>query len=71
MLGFAYLLPDCCLEVSLHPKGLAISQLDQRSPWFSVVFLGPRANAELVPNFHVELHASHAALLMVALKISR
>jgi hypothetical protein len=28
---------------------------------FSVVFLGPRANAELVP----ALHASHAALPMV------
>jgi hypothetical protein len=32
---------------------------------FSVVFLGPRANAELVPKFHVALHASHAALPMV------
>jgi hypothetical protein len=31
----------------------------------SVVFLGPRANAELVPKFHVALHASHAALPMV------
>jgi hypothetical protein len=37
---------------------------------FSVVFLGPRANAELVPKFHVALHASHAALPMVKLKIS-
>jgi hypothetical protein len=27
-----------------------------------VVFLGPRANVELVPKFHVALHASHAAL---------
>jgi hypothetical protein len=36
---------------------------------FSVVFLGPRANAELVPKFHVALHASHAALLMVTLKL--
>jgi hypothetical protein len=35
-----------------------------------VVFLGPRANAELVPKFHVALHASHAALPMVTLKIS-
>jgi hypothetical protein len=32
---------------------------------FSVAFLGPRANAELVPKFHVALHASHAALPMV------
>jgi hypothetical protein len=37
---------------------------------FSVVFLGPRANAELVPKFHVALHASHAALPMIALEIS-
>jgi hypothetical protein len=37
---------------------------------FSVVFLGPRANAELVPKFHVALHASHAALPMVTPKIS-
>jgi hypothetical protein len=37
---------------------------------FSVVFLGPRANAELVPKFHGALHASHAALPMVTLKIS-
>jgi hypothetical protein len=35
-----------------------------------VVFFGPRANAELVPKFHVALHASHAAFSMVALKIS-
>jgi hypothetical protein len=37
---------------------------------FYVVFLGSRANAELVPEFHVALHASHAALPMVTLKIS-
>jgi hypothetical protein len=37
---------------------------------FSVVFLGPRANAELVPKFHVALHASHVALPMVTLTIS-
>jgi hypothetical protein len=34
-----------------------------------MVFLGHRANAELVPKFHVALHASHAALPMVTLKI--
>jgi hypothetical protein len=34
-----------------------------------VVFFGPRANAELVPKFHVALHASHAAPPMVALEI--
>jgi hypothetical protein len=33
---------------------------------FSVVFLGPRANAELVAKFHIALHASHAVLPMVA-----
>jgi hypothetical protein len=38
---------------------------------FSVVFFGPRANAELVPKFHVALHASHAVLSMVRLKILR
>jgi hypothetical protein len=37
---------------------------------FSVVFFGPRANSELVPKFHVALHASHAALLMVTSKMS-
>jgi hypothetical protein len=37
---------------------------------FSVVFFGPRINAELVPKFHVALHASHAAFPMVTLKIS-
>jgi hypothetical protein len=31
----------------------------------SVVFFGRRANAELVPKFHVALHASHAAFPMV------
>jgi hypothetical protein len=36
---------------------------------FYVVFLGPRANADLVPKFHVALPASHAALPMVTLKI--
>jgi hypothetical protein len=31
----------------------------------SVVFLGPRTIAELVPTFHVALHASRAALQIV------
>jgi hypothetical protein len=35
---------------------------------FRVVFLGPRANAELVPKFHVAMYASHAALPMVISK---
>jgi hypothetical protein len=39
-------------------------------PRFSAVFLGPRANAVLLPKFHVTLHASPAFLPMVTLKIS-
>jgi hypothetical protein len=35
----------------------------------SVVFLGTRANAELVPIFHTALHASHAALPTVTSKL--
>jgi hypothetical protein len=35
---------------------------------FSVVFLDPTANAELVPTLHVALHTSHAALPMVTSK---
>jgi hypothetical protein len=45
----------------------------QSTSRFPVVFLGPRANAELVPKFHVALHASHAshaALPVVALNIT-
>jgi hypothetical protein len=37
---------------------------------FSVVLFSPRAIAELVPKFLVELHASHTALPMVTLNIS-
>jgi hypothetical protein len=37
---------------------------------FSVVFLAPRANAELVPKFYIALHASNAALPIVTLKTS-
>jgi hypothetical protein len=37
---------------------------------FSMVILGPRANAEFVPKFHVALHASHAALPMVTSTVS-
>jgi hypothetical protein len=35
---------------------------------FAVVFVGPRANAELVAKYHVALHASHVALPMVTSK---
>jgi hypothetical protein len=37
---------------------------------FSVVFFGPRANAELVLKFHFAFHALHATLPMVTLNIS-
>jgi hypothetical protein len=33
MLVLAYLMPDCWLEVSLHPEGPAIGQLDLGFPW--------------------------------------
>jgi hypothetical protein len=32
MLGLAYLMPDCWLEVSRHPEGPATGQLDQDFP---------------------------------------
>jgi hypothetical protein len=32
---------------------------------FSMVFLGIRANAEIIPKFHVALHPSHGALPMI------
>jgi hypothetical protein len=67
MLGLAYLMLDCWLEVSLYPERSC--DRPTRSG-FSVVSLGPRANAELEPKFHVVLHASRAALPMVILKVS-
>jgi hypothetical protein len=36
-LGFAYLMPDYWLEVSLHPEGPATGHLDQGFLWFSSV----------------------------------
>jgi hypothetical protein len=36
----------------------------------SVIFLGSRESAELVPKFNVALHASHAVIQMVILTIS-
>jgi hypothetical protein len=50
-------MPDCWLGVSFHSQGAATGQLDQVYP-----------NAELVREFHVALHASRAALSMVALE---
>jgi hypothetical protein len=37
MLRFAYLMPDCWLEVSLHSEGPVTGQFDQEFPWFSSV----------------------------------
>jgi hypothetical protein len=37
MLGFACSVPDCWLEVSLHPEDPATGQLDQGFPSFSLV----------------------------------
>jgi hypothetical protein len=37
MLWLADLMPDCWLEVSLHPEGPATGQLDQGFPWFSLL----------------------------------
>jgi hypothetical protein len=56
-------MPDSWLEVSLHPEGSAKSNQSK----LSMVFLGPKANAEFVPKFHIALHASHGALPMVTL----
>jgi hypothetical protein len=53
MLGLVDLVPDCWLEVSLHPEGPATGQLNQG----------------FVPKFHAALPASHAALPMVTLNI--
>jgi hypothetical protein len=52
-------MPDCWLEVSLHPDGPATGQLDQGFPWFSSVL---EQMPSWYPEFQVALHASHAAL---------
>jgi hypothetical protein len=57
----------CVFDAGLLARSqFATGQLDQG---FSVVFLGPRANAELVPKFYIALHALHAATPMATLKI--
>jgi hypothetical protein len=49
-------MPDCWLEVSLHPKGPATSQLDQGFPWFFSVleqWLSWFPNSTLQRMFHM------------------
>jgi hypothetical protein len=55
MLGLTYLMPDCWLEVSLHPEGSATGQLDQGVPWISLV---PEQMLSWYPNstLHSMLH---------------
>jgi hypothetical protein len=59
----------------LNSKLLALSQFasGRSCNWptrsrFSMIFLGPRANTELVTKFHVAMHALHALFPMVVLK---
>jgi hypothetical protein len=67
MLGLAYSMPDCWLEVSLHLEGPATGHLDQGVPWFDLV---PEQMLSWYPKVHGALHASHAALPISTLKIS-
>jgi hypothetical protein len=60
--GFAYLMPVYWFEDTFHPEAPATGQLDQK---FSLVFLGPTANAKFVPTSQVAMLVSHAALLIV------
>jgi hypothetical protein len=62
---FAYLMPDCWLEVSLHPEGPANGQLDQGFPCFSSIL---EQMLSWYIEFHVALRASHAALPLVTSK---
>jgi hypothetical protein len=60
MLGLAYLMPDCWLEVSLHPEGPATGLLDQG---FLSFFSVPEQMLSWYPNS--TLHC-----MLVTLKIS-
>jgi hypothetical protein len=53
-------MPDCWLEVSLHPEGPATGQLDQGFPWFYSVL--KQILLSCYPHPHVVLQALHAAL---------
>jgi hypothetical protein len=58
-------MPDCWLEVSLHPEGPATGQLDQGFPWLSSIL---EQMLSWYPELHVALRASHAALPLVTPK---
>jgi hypothetical protein len=61
-LGFVYL----NAEVLARGQYATASSSDRQTrSSFSVVFLGPRANAELIPETHVVLHASLTATSLV------
>lgn len=34
---FVYFMPDCWLELSVHPKGTATGQIDQGLLWFFLI----------------------------------
>jgi hypothetical protein len=61
VLGLAYSMPHCWLEVSLHPEGPATGQLDQGFPWFSLV---PEQMLSWNPNskLHCMLHMQPSQL---------
>jgi hypothetical protein len=54
MLGLAYLMPDCWLEVSLHPEGPATAQLDQGFPWPQEQILSWYPNSTLHCMLHMQ-----------------
>jgi hypothetical protein len=64
MLELEDLMPDCWLEVSLHPEDPITGQLDKGFPWFSLV-----PEQMLSTQIPRSTACSHAALPIVTLKI--
>jgi hypothetical protein len=59
-------MPDCWLEVSLHPEGPATGQLDHQGfPWVSSI---PEQMLSWYAELHVTLRASQATLSLVTSK---
>jgi hypothetical protein len=58
-------MPDCWLEVSLHPEGPATGQHDHGFSWFSSIL---EQMLSWYPEFHFALNASHAAFPLVTSK---